>query len=222
MKGLAALRDAAGSLLARSPARWIVLSLVVAAVLGTAVYSYRQIDSELTAVALSRRGAVAQLAAAVLAEKFGRLVDVAISLATRVRLRDLVAEDRWTEAIEIMRAVPRDLPHIERLFLTDTAGTLMADAPALPGVRGRNFASREWFQGVRRDWRPYVSPVYTRPAAILTSSKEEQDLINGYRLGANSYIRKPVDFGQFMQAVRSLGLYWLVLNEMPPGEGDRP
>jgi len=60
------------------------------------------------------------------------------------------------------------------------------------------------------------------PVVILTSSKEEQDLINGYRLGANSYIRKPVDFSQFMEAVRSLGLYWLVLNETPPGQGGQP
>ena len=51
---------------------------------------------------------------------------------------------------------------------------------------------------------------------ILTSSKEEQDLISGYQLGANSYIRKPVDFNQFMEAVRQLGLYWLVLNESVP------
>ncbi|MFA5834651.1 MAG: response regulator [Bacteroidota bacterium] len=58
------------------------------------------------------------------------------------------------------------------------------------------------------------------PVVILTSSKEEQDLINGYSLGVNSYVRKPVDFSQFAEAVSNLGLYWLLLNEMPPALGE--
>ncbi len=54
------------------------------------------------------------------------------------------------------------------------------------------------------------------PVVILTSSKEEQDIVRGYDLGANSYIQKPVDYAQFMEAIRKLGIYWMVLNEPSP------
>jgi two-component system, response regulator len=75
----------------------------------------------------------------------------------------------------------------------------------LPKVDGLEVLRR-----LRADERTRLLPV-----VILTSSKEQQDLVNGYGYGANSYIRKPVDFAQFLEAVRQLGLYWLVLNETP-------
>ncbi len=75
----------------------------------------------------------------------------------------------------------------------------------LPKINGL-----EVLKKIREDDRTKLLPVI-----ILTSSKEQQDLLDGYSLGANSYIRKPVDFNQFIEAVRQLGLYWLVLNIGP-------
>jgi CheY-like chemotaxis protein len=57
----------------------------------------------------------------------------------------------------------------------------------------------------------------TIPVVMLTSSREEQDLLASYELGVNSYVVKPVDFGEFMEAVRQIGIFWAVVNEAPPG-----
>ena len=89
---------------------------------------------------------------------------------------------------------PREMP---QLILLDLK---------LPKVDGLEVLRR-----LRADIRTRLLPI-----VILTSSNEEQDLMEGYQYGANSYMRKPVDFNQFADAIRQLGLYWLVLNEAPP------
>jgi len=76
----------------------------------------------------------------------------------------------------------------------------------LPRLSGLDVLRR-----IRADDKTKLSAV-----VVLTSSKEDEDIINSYSLGANAYVRKPVDFAQFSDAVRTLGLFWLVLNEAPP------
>lgn len=90
----------------------------------------------------------------------------------------------------------RDASHCPQLVLLDLK---------LPKIDGLDVLRR-----IRADERTRLTPV-----VVLTSSDEEEDLVRSYRLGANSYVRKPVDFAQFHEATRQLALYWLVLNQSP-------
>ena len=103
---------------------------------------------------------------------------------------------------------------LEYIFGTGKyAGRSVTDFPAvtlldlkLPKVDGLAVLER-----IRADERTRPMPV-----VVLTSSSQEMDIVRSYRLGANSFVRKPVEFEQFMEAVQQLGLYWLLLNEPPP------
>jgi len=142
-----------------------VLTVAVLAIAGVSAHRYVTLERELTEAALARRAALAALAATTLSEKLERLVDIGTALATRVRFQELVAAGRWAEAIQILRRVPEDFAYLDRVFVADVRGTLTADTPELPGVRGTNFADRDWFKGVSGNWQPYVSQLYRRAAA---------------------------------------------------------
>ncbi len=116
-------------------------------------------------------------------------------------LNEVVVAHDGVEALDFLFATGtyagRDINIMPQVILLDLK---------LPKVDGLEVLRR-----LRADSRTKLLPV-----VILTSSSEEADIVSSYHFGANSYIRTPVDFAQFMEAVRQLGLYWLVLNETPP------
>lgn len=134
----------------------------------------------------------------------------------------LLVEDNPDDELLTLRALQKNNIHCDVVVARDgqealdyffDEGAAMRGAPTvvlldlkLPKIDGLEVLRR-----IRADTRTSMQPV-----VILTSSREEQDVVSGYRLGTNSYIRKPVDFEQFLEAVRQLGLYWLALNETVP------
>ena len=114
---------------------------------------------------------------------------------------EVVVVDDGEKAFEYLfctgRYVSRDPKDVPAVVLLDIK---------LPKVNGL-----EVLKKIRSEERTKLIPV-----VILTSSKQEQDLANGYKFGCNSYVRKPVEFNEFAEAVRQLGLYWLLINEPPP------
>ncbi len=107
---------------------------------------------------------------------------------------------------------------LDYLFGTgDYAGRDLNDMPAvvLLDLKLPKLSGLEVLRRLRADARTKRLPI-----VVMTSSREEQDVVASYDLGANSYVRKPVDFEQFSAAIDNLGLYWLVLNEAPPHAGE--
>jgi len=100
---------------------------------------------------------------------------------------------------------------LDYLFGTGKNGQAIRPQVILLDLKLPKVDGLEVLRRIRGDQRTKLLPV-----VILTSSNEERDRLQGYDIGANSYVRKPVDFVQFTEAVRQLGLYWLLLNEKPP------
>jgi signal transduction histidine kinase len=186
-----ALSDRLANVLIRNNKKnWLAISALFLVILSPVIFlatlTYLRMRQHLTAFAFSQREAVAYLAAVTLKEKLDRLTDISVSLASRVRFRQLVSQGKWVEAVQILESVPRDFPFIDRLFLAGLDGTLWSDTPALPDVRGKNFAHRDWYRGVTQTWKPYLSEVYQRAAeprynvvAVAAPIKAEDGMLAG-------------------------------------------
>ncbi|MGH7844421.1 MAG: sensor histidine kinase [Candidatus Binatia bacterium] len=127
-----------------------------------ATLSYWQTDRELTRAAYSRRQTIAYLAAVTVKEKLDRMTDLAVSLATPARFRQLVGAGDWEPAIKLLLEVPKNFPFVDRILLTDPEGTLMANRPRVIKTVDTSLADTDWYQGVSRSKKPYVSEVYQR------------------------------------------------------------
>lgn len=138
----------------RSRTRTSLLLLLLLLLPISAYYTYMTTRRELTQSILARRESFAELSALLLKEKFDHIINIGLSLATRVKFRQLISQGKWDEARAILKTVPQDFPFVDRILLTDPRGTLMADIPADPEVRGKSFAYRDWYKGVSQEWKP--------------------------------------------------------------------
>ena len=145
--------------------RLLLFFLIVFPLALFVVFQYRTFYQESTDVEISRKDTTAQLAAMLLHEKFDHLTDVGVSLAARIRFRELIAEGKWNEALLFLKGVLTDFPFFERVTLADPNGTITADIVEPSDVIGKNFAFRDWYQGVSKEWKPYISDIFKSAAA---------------------------------------------------------
>ena len=137
-----------------------------------------------------------------LVEDNGQDIELALYALRREKLANLIEVARdGEEALDFLfcrgRYADRDMGEQPRLVLLDLK---------LPKVDGL-----EVLRQVKGDPRTKAIPI-----VIMTSSREERDMVNGYKLGVNAYIQKPVDFDEFRQMVNQIGLFWMVVNQAPP------
>ncbi|MTI89333.1 MAG: PAS domain S-box protein [Balneolaceae bacterium] len=149
----------------KSPPGWrmaVIFALVVLPGIIIGGYSYYKLYHNLTDQAFNRRNSTVQLASVLIKERFDRVYDVGISLATRVKFRNLIIENDWEGARSIVRDIPTNFPFINHLILMDTLGKAMQNAPSIDHIIGQDFSNTQWFRNVKQAKKPLLSNIHHR------------------------------------------------------------
>ncbi len=150
------------------PRRYFILLTVVffsVFVFSALAFNYLVLRGALINANITRKQVIVELTKEIIFQKLDGFEQFGISLAGNQNFQDKVAGGDWHGAIEILGDVPGKAEFIDRVFLTDTRGTVLADLPQLDGAVGQSFAATDWYKGVSQKWAPYVGGVYQRAIA---------------------------------------------------------
>lgn len=188
---------------------WLLLLIILPLVIA-AIYTTLGVFRDHNTLALERRGAIAYLAASMAKENLEKIIDVGVSLSTRVQFQKLVESGKWNEAIKLMESVPKDFPYIQQATLFDPQGIIRAATPLTPelsAIMGKDFSYRDYYKGVSKNWEPYVAEAI-KPAVplgynlipVATPIKSQQGAVLGIlllniKLDAIAAWSKKIDVG---------------------------
>ena len=129
-----------------------------------AFFSYIRFSSASTQSILSQKRLLALLAANIVHDRLNALVDLGVSFATRPRVIEEIEKGNWAGAMHVLDGVSNTFPFIDRIVLYDPDSIIKADLPSAPEVMGQSRADKEWYEGIRKNWQPYISEIYQRGA----------------------------------------------------------
>lgn len=191
----------------------VIFTVIIAPLVISDYASYRSMDKQFRTLIESRRESLAHLAATLLAEKFDRITDIGVAFSSRITFRKYVEDEKWDEAMGLFETILGDYKYIDSVALFDPSGILKASLPNFPTFIGQDLSHREYYKGVSKEWKPYVSGVFKRLVepkynvitvsipiksnSSLTSNEQVLGImVIGIRLDTLLYWSRDVDVGR--------------------------
>ncbi len=143
----------------------LIFFVIIIPILIFGYLNYNILKKHLTNLTLSRSKHLAIMSATSLQEKFDYIINLGVFFSNKEEFKKLIQSGKWDEAVKLFDNVPKDYSYIDNVVIFNPEGTIMAISPSIPEVVGINYAYRDYYKGVSKEWKPYVSGVFKRSAA---------------------------------------------------------